>query len=467
MSGNVRGKIECYISNKDHNYNMQNVFKNLYDFFTSHPNFALISLNYGNTNGPAASGAGTGAGYVGQDNTNIVPAAATFGNNAWFVVRQNATLARPYDVFHLFQWTGANNGTRGQSFGTGPAGSPGLVNGSTQPINANYGAVAHACAIGVSGSGGQIIGNIYGASTSGSLGSGFGNPWRGTMNAYTGALGTDTKPATGPVWSAPVASGTYAAGTGVMIFPRSNDGDTGAFRGASSVGHFAENMGGMYAGNNNVNSDVRMHVIADDDSFVFWVDTNDSNNASTIMCFSGIYVPRAGLNSGAQGGITPYAVIDSYNALPWSVANESVYGDIAGTSAQQGGIIGNTTGSVRPLVMDQSVAFMIDFNFHPNQTMSSSTGPAPTGFYDEYDIPVGIYEPTPVQISGFLGHIDFVRSMYNVSTPGVRWDFNRSFVGSLTVADRKYSIPWDSQNRTVPRTGTTRQGITFVRPGPA
>jgi len=457
MSGFIRGKIECYISTKNHNYNMQQVFKNLYDFFTSHPQYTLISLNYGNTNGPANTGAGTGTNYVDSTNDNLTPAAATFGNNAFFVVRQNATQVRPYDVYHLFQWTGANNGTRGQSFGTGN-GSPGLVNGLAVPINNNYGSLGHAAAIGVSGS---VTASLGG--TTGSLG---GNPWKGGMNALTGVLGIDIKAQTGPIWGAPVGGGT-----GVMIFPRSNDGDTGAFR------QLTQNTGGIYGGINNQSNDVRMSIIADDDSWVFWCDTGDTNAASTVLSYSGIYIPRNDMPSGSLAGIIPYCVIDSFNAMPWSVGNQSVYGDIAGTSAQQGGIIGNTTASVRPLVMDQSNAFMIDFNFHPNMQISASAGGlggttlagpySGGGFFDEYNIPVGIFEATPQQISGYLGEIDFVRTMFNVSTPGVRWDFKRAFFGDATIAQRKNSIPWDNQNRTVPRTGLTRAGITFIRPGPA
>jgi len=79
---------------------------------------------------------------------------------------------------------------------------------------------------------------------------------------------------------------------------------------------------------------------------------------------------------------------------------------------------------------------------------------------------VGIYETTPSQLCGYLGEVDFIRWMYNVSSPGVRWDFNRAIVGASGPTGVKLSLPWDGQNRTVPRSGTSRNGITFVRPGP-
>ena len=477
MGGFIRGRVECLFNNKDQNYNHQNIFVTLYQFFTSHPQYTLLAVNWGATNGPAATGAGTGPNFVDAVSTSTTPASTTFGNNAWFLVRQNASPVRPYDVFHLFQWTGANNFTRGANFGTAP-GNPGLANGSVAPNTNNNPSIAHSCAIGISGSGGNVVGqSLFGGSTSGSLGAGFGNPWRGSMNALTGVLGIDQKANGGSnnlqgVWGAPPASGSYSAGTGVIIWPRSNCGDTGAFRFSSTAGHFAENMGNI-AGGSGTNNDVRMFIIADDDSWVFWHDNQDTNNGTTTMSYAGIYTPRNGLPSGSQSGIVNYVVLQAEAALPWSITNGSIYGDIAGTSTQQGGIVANTTASVRPVVMDQSVAFMLDLNYQPNYALSSSTGGqggvgiGGGAFYDEFQIPLGIFENSPAQISGYLGELDFIRSCYNIQTPSVRWDYQRAFFGSITIQDRKYSVPWDSQNKTIPRTGTNRNGINFVRPPPA
>jgi len=482
MGGFVRGRVECLFNTKNSNYNASNVFTTLYQFFTSHPQYTLIALNYGSTTSGPGTLPGTGTNFIDAINAATVN---SWGNNAFFVVRQNASPARPYDVFHLFQWSGASNGTGGAGGGFGSApGNPGLFLGSSNTGNNNC-HLGHACAIGISGSGGPFTGGVitgpgitgYGGSTSGSLQNGFGNPWRGSMNALTGVLGIDTKANGGSnglvgVWGAPAGSGSYASGSGVFIFPRSNC-DAGAFHWGSAAAHFAENCNNIFGGNGNVASDVRMHVIADDDSWVIFIDTTDSNNASQIMSFAGPYIPRNGMPSGSQGTITPYCVIASWNALPWSISNASVYGDLAGTSGQQGGIIGNTTASVRPLVMDESKAFMVDYNYQPSTILSSSSGGQGglgTGggvFFDEYQIPVGAYETAPANVCGYLGEIDFIRSTYNVSTPGVRWDFARYFIGSSTQQDRKYSIPWDTQNKTIPRTGFTRTGINFVRPPPA
>ena len=36
--------------------------------------------------------------------------------------------------------------------------------------------------------------------------------------------------------------------------------------------------------------------------------------------------------------------------------------------------------------------------------------------------------------------------------------------GSTTLAATKYSVPWDKETKTVPRSGNTRQGYSFVAP---
>src|SRR5579884_134895 len=194
MSGLVRGKIECYLNTFSRNALQQACFKLMYDYFTSHPNYTLIALQYGSTtqvtNSPAGS-SGTGTGFYDQANS--------FGYNAFFVVRSNATTTRPYDVYHMFQWSGAPN-QGGQSFGTAP-GAPALVNGSSQPVDGNHTFMGYAAAIGIGGTGES------------SLSPNNGNPWKGTTNNN----GADTKPSTGPIWGAPAGGGT-----GVIIWPRSN-----------------------------------------------------------------------------------------------------------------------------------------------------------------------------------------------------------------------------------------------------
>ena len=423
MSGLVRGRIECVVPSINVNLawqvNAQAMFKVLYDFFTSHPNYSLIASYYGVTsplvyNSPAGS-SGTGTGF--WDETK------SFGFNAWFVVRQNATAARPYDVYHLFQWSGPTS-YGAPSFGSS-TGTTALLLGSNNPVNGNYAYVGHQAAIGIGGIGGSALSPSNG------------NPWKGTTNAN----GADTKPASTSIWGAP-----SGGGTGVIIFPRSNDGPNGAFR------QQTQNCGQVMNWGGGSGQQTRFHVVADDDSFVIATDFSDLGQY--CMCVSGIYQPRTSLT-------VPYSylVIDTADALPFVYTAESVYGDVAGTATRQGGIVQVTTGSVGSMQLDHYSAFATDVNFWPNRQATPYT-------YDMLDIPVGIYEIglSGNSVSGLLGQMDFIREVFNVPTNGVTSDYARIFIGWNTIATTKYAVPWDKQGRTVPRSGTTRGGISFVAP---
>jgi len=427
MSGLVRGKVECAINagtaalNIDANNAyfsrcalMQACFKGLYDYFTSHPNYSLIALQYGNTTGPGFSSPGTG--------TNYYDTPGSFGHNAFFVVRANATTARPYDVYHLFQWAGVTAWAANSGWNQSP-GAPSLCAGYLFPNNSGvYAGVGHAAAIGIGGTGGSAL------STSN------GNPWKGTQNAN----GTDTKPSTGPIWGAPAGGGT-----GVIIFPRSNDGATGAFKSQT------QNLGTLF----NCSTDgqlTRFHIVGDDDSWVLAWDWNDTSNY--VLSYSGLYVPRANVTVPY-----PYCVIDSWNGCPLQYGDGTVYGDIVGISLNQGGIVSPLSGTCAQMQLDHYNVFTSDTNFWPDHCFNTLS-------FNMLDIPVGIYEPYPQQISGFLGQIDFFREMYNVPTNGVSSDYSRMFVGAPAIASSKYAIPWDKTTHTVPRSGNTRTGVTFVAP---
>ena len=419
MSGLVRGKIECYFNTFSRNALQQCCFKVTYDYFTSHPNYTLIASNFGATtqvsNSPAGS-SGTGTGFYDQP--------ASFGYNAWFVIRSNATAVRPFDVYHMFQWSGAPN-QGGVSFGTTP-GNPGLINGSTQPIDNNHTFMAYAAAIGIGGTGGSALSPANG------------NPWKGT----TAANGTDTKPTVGPIWGAPTGGGT-----GVIIWPRSNS-NYGAHRAQT------QNMGALGSSfSNDANFPNRFHIVGDDDSWVLFNDYGDIGTGFT-MGYSGLYTPRNNVTVPY-----PYVVIDSYNGLPWAVAAESaIYGDIAGTSAQQGGIVTPLSATVVSAVMDHYSLFSQDANFWPDRSVSPPV-------FNQLDIPVGSFETGgPQDFCGFLGQIDFIREMYNVPQYSVSSDYSRIFIGTTTVNQIKWALPWDKATKTVPRSGQNRNGITFVAP---
>jgi hypothetical protein len=426
MSGLVRGKIECVINTGNRQDQTQVFFKNLFDFFNTHPNYTIIALQYGLTgsNLPNSTTSGMGTGYYDQ--------AASFGYNSFFVARANATTARPFDVYYLFQWGGTVNQTGANTVlgaAIGP-GAPALSNGSSQPQGGNNTTLMVQAAIGIGG-------------TSGSAGSpNNGNPWKGTNVA----TGSDLKPTIGPVWGAPPGGGT-----GAMVFPRSNDGNVGGLQQAGAFISRTQNGSQVYSISTDAGLQTRMHIVGDDDSWCVAIDNSDNGNY--YFGYWGLYEPRANV---AQNIPYPYCSIMSYNNIPINFADQSIYGDIAGTSSQQGGIALTFTGSVGQLQIDVPVNnFAVDTNFNPDHQ-------APGNAYNEWPIWAGVFENNPAQLSGFLGYITFIKYMFNVPTNDTKSDFSRIVLGSTTLQQQKISMPWDSQNNTVPRSGASRAGVTFV-----
>lgn len=435
MAGTKRGKIECYINTGNRNTHAQVFFKNLYDFFASHPQYTIISLQYG-AGGPGILASGNGTGYYDQT--------GSLGYNAFFVARQNATSNRPFDVYHLFQWTGANSGATtpptaaAQLLGALSSSAPALIQ-SVQTYNGSVNTeIGYACAIGIGGTGGSALSPNNG------------NPWKGSMNV-DGRDYKGTGVGTTAVWGAP------SGGSGIITFPRCNNGINGTFASLS------QNMMLIFQNGNTDTWQTRQNIIADDDSFVILTDVSDVGAYS--LTYAGIYRQRPDIPSGSIP--YPYCVICTCNSnLPFSYT--SVYGDTAGNSTQQGGIVTPLSGTSVNLLLDHySTNFMVDGNFWPDRQMSQSSA-----IFNEFHINVNSYElatqnspQTYINNGNFcaqLGELDFIHEVYNIATNTVRSDYSRIFVGSATLASTHYSIPWDSSTNTVPRTGTTRQGVTFT-----
>lgn len=420
MSGLIRGKIECVYPSLGGSYywaqNIQAIFTNLYLFFIGHPNYSLIASYYGVTTQipGSAGGSGSGTGYFNNP-------AGSWGFNAFFVVRANATAARPYDVYHMFQWSGPTN-FGSPSFGTS-TGTTALIQGSNSPQGGSGVYLGHAAAIGIGGTGGSALSPFNG------------NPWKGTSNAN----GTDTKASVGPIWGAP-----SGGGTGVIIFPRSNN-NHGTYQSQ------AQNMALLlyYTGNNGT----RYHIVADDDSWCLAIDYTDASVYN--LSYSGIYQPRTNLTIPY-----PYVVMDGGNAaLPWSYAAGTVFGTVAGNGTYEGGIVNTLTGSSAGLQLDHYSAFTSLADFWPNKQFGSP------GTWDMLDMPIGIYEEMSGQnYSGLMGQIDFIRECFNIETNGVLSDYTRIAIGPNTQNAIKYMIPWDKETKTQPRSGVNIGGYNFVAP---
>lgn len=424
MSGQVRGKIECAISAINRQDSAQVYFKNIYDFFSSHPNYTLIALQYGLTgsNLPNSTTSGTGTNYYDQ--------ALSFGYNAFFVTRANATAARPFDIYYLFQWGGSNNQTGANTIigATIGPGNPALAAGTQIPFDGNHNCAFVQAAIGIGGTGGSTLSPNNG------------NPWKGTQNGN----GLDTK-STLNVWGAPPGGGT-----GAMVFPRSNNGNSPSNQQVGTHQSIRQNGSIIFSSNSDTNP-VRQNIVGDDDSWCLFVDFSDNGNYFFI--YNGLFVPRP--NTG-QNIPYPFCSIASYNNIPIPFTDQSIYGAVAGNDTQSGGIAMPSTGSVGQLQIDVPVNnWLSDANYNPDRQIAGTA-------YDEWPVWVGPFEPWPNPLSGYLGQIHFMKLMYNVPTNDTKTDFSRIFIGSTTLAAQKWSVPWDAQNNTVPRSGASRSGVTFV-----
>jgi hypothetical protein len=236
-----------------------------------------------------------------------------------------------------------------------------------------------------------------------------------------------------------------------MVFPRSNNGNSPSGQQVGAHQQSRQNGGSIY-GLQNDTTQTRMGIVGDDDSWAIIIDYTDTQ-ASPYLAYAGLYVPRPNI---AQNIPYPFCCIFDWNNIPIAVSDQNIWGDIAGTSNQQGGIAMPGTGSVGQLQLDYlQNNFAVDSNFAPDRQMPGSA-------YNEWPIWCGVFEPWPQPMSGYLGQIEFIKVVYGVPTNDTKSDFSRIFFGTTTVASQKISFPWDSQNNTVPRSGNTRQGVTFV-----
>lgn len=166
MGGTVRGKIECYHyqdGGGDAGRITQEMFKNLFDFFSAHPTkYTIIASQY-NSGG-----------------TDYWDGASPFIDRAWFVVKFLPSVSRTVPWYLMVQYS-----VRNSSVDTGVS-APCRIFGQASDTSNHR--LAFVAAVGVGGD--------Y-------------NCWNGTTNAN----GTDTKG--NPVWKTP------AGGTGVYVLNRS------------------------------------------------------------------------------------------------------------------------------------------------------------------------------------------------------------------------------------------------------
>lgn len=285
--------------------------------------------------------------------------------------------------------------TGGTSFGTAP-GSPGLIQGAATQNTIGF---AFACR------------------------ADFGNPWNGS----SGSNGFDTKGT--PVWHPGTSS--------LCIAPRSNDGVRAGGHGTNKQNTFGftPGSGGAY----------RMSMVADYDNFAIFFDTGNDGTYAGVACCT--YTPLSGVNPDIQR-----FAIGGSSDLPWTAV--SAYGDVAGTSANQGSI-GYPSLSISGTCsfgFDRyGAGFLSNVNAQPNRAFA-------TPRFDEFPLLVGIFE-TPNQVGATGQTYSFMREAYNIATHDTNADGTRAAFGNGTIAAIKITVPWSSG--TVPGSGTTKQGTQF------
>lgn len=520
MSGVIRGKVNClnFISSggndTDYNKSANEWFKNLYDFWDSHPNATLVSRHSGSGSLPGSDTFWDGA--------------RPFTHNAWAVFRLEPTSARPFPVYFQFQRGGPNV----QNIGASP-GAPALLNGGNSVGNsiprsgfqfaigeggtenpfggtvvvthptpdktntvdspdatdeastvtlANELKADHNAHLGQSGvhSVNDVV-NVITTSDATNYATAYTllNDFKAKYNAHrasttyhvtadtTNALSTTdaSTPATAfalannakflynyhrrldrgndtrssPIWVVP------PGGTRVHVYPRPNNsgGPSGTVAAKSDFAQMAVH---------DINTFMRYHFIADDDSFVYLFDTGDDNTYSGYFC--GLFNPRVDLTL-----TYPYVMIGSYQAgtgVPFSRA--SVYGDPNGTGLDNrinGGVVaGLTANGVRQVSMDRYQNIVSS----ANQPTQQTTVPE----YEEFAIPLYTTETSFGLIGvGHLGEIRFVRDSANLSTNDTNAALTRAAFGASDSTGVKLMVPWGGSES--PKASSNRAGVSWVR----
>lgn len=285
------------------------------------------------------------------------------------------------------------------NFGVAP-GDPGLNDGSTTT------GIAIAAAVALTAGGADA------------------NPWKGD----TDEDGTDIKGpgAGGPggafVWDAP------ALGT-VYVWPRSN-GTGGSHTAARQNCAQILNYSGADA--------IRAHFMADEDNLGIFLDTSDDGTTYSFA-FCGVYTPLTGLTPPV-----PFAMISSASF----VDNVSSFGPTAG-GAPNGGVLSAKDNTVRSGLYSTRISDELT-TMEPSNQYAAAT-------YIEHRLPLYCSEAGH---TGQVGFIDpFIRQLYNATTLTTLATKARILIGTATTADGKISLPWDGV--TVPKTGVTRDGVSF------
>ncbi len=166
-----------------------------------------------------------------------------------------------------------------------------------------------------------------------------GSPWNGTTNAD----GTDTYGT--PIWTAGAST--------LHVLDVSN----------TTGGTYATNKENLQEATDDYNGTFsRLHMFADDDTFIILHDPN--NSGGYRLSAGGLYIPRTGLT------IPRPAFMFGHSSTTSPGDSTTVVGTPAGTSNTEGGLLARTPTTVIPFAFGQAPDDLFNNTFQPNQQAS-------------------------------------------------------------------------------------------------
>ena len=368
MGGTIRGLTNVAASEETSHKTRSVMFKHLFDAFEAHPNATRIALQHG------TNGSGTGYWYE----------SAPFGQQAWAVYRMNTSAARTWPYYVLIQGAAGSNGSGSAATAswTAAPGDPAQGNGGSS------GVVGIACAIGLGGDE---------------------NPWNGD----TGNAGADDKGGSaafplgsdgnGTVWRTP------AAGTGVLVFPRSNSAggtDVAVQHNMALITETSENGPRV------------QHIVMDDDSI--WIVWDEGMNNKFRMIYCGLYNPRPGLT------------VDR----PFMMRRGDLPINTGTSNADREGIAFPDSADGTPV---RNCEFVRETTAGGNHASSPCRAVEPAAFVTEPDS-IHVTEGSPVGFCGLWDGAPYVAGRFSSQ---VSADRQWAYFGDNTTNPVCQRVPWD------------------------
>lgn len=511
MAGTVRGKIECLISTGNAFNQGQNVFTSIYRFLKTQLEPAGVVTEIARHGGLSSTAA----------NVNYHDEADPFLTNAWFVFRFNTNGGRTWPWYLLVQWARGDTSDFGQSPGSpglilnsSAAPAPGEsivgyqcavgIGGDQNPWNGTTGAQATkgSPVWRVPANGGTNVAVFPRSNSADWL---HGIRAKGQIVAVAGSQLVDGEtftigdglttvkvfefdtngsvtPGNYAVTVTPLMS-KYEVRDAIIAAINSLLGIVTDFYVAASVGggervllrnrqpgavgnvtitHTVADpdftVTGMAGGSSlmhncrpnyftSSSSPHRVQMLADEDSFIYLLDYGAVG--AYYGQYMGIWIPRTGV-------VTSNPFVALSGALPMTEGwLGSDYNGDSSVGTDVGCVVVNTNTGARVMGLARYTEVLTR---QPNVQFSPTT-------YNELPVGVSVGERVPTSgdssWSSFLGKFDpaMLRETYNVPTHDTNVGRTRAVFGSGTVAETKWTVPWDGV--TVPGTGVTRDGVTF------